>query len=77
VSNVIKHSGAAHCEVSCSVNEGLLRLTVRDDGRGIEVELNSGQGMSTMKRRAKRMNGQCLVESRPGFGVVISLTVPV
>jgi two-component system sensor histidine kinase UhpB len=77
VSNVIKHSAAAHCEVSCTVNEGLLRLTVRDDGRGIEVELNSGQGMSTMKRRAKRMSGQCLVESRPGFGVVISLTVPV
>ena len=23
-----------------------------------------------------RMNGQCLVESRPGYGVVILLTVP-
>ena len=52
-------------------------LTVKDDGRGITGDLQNGQGMSTMKRRAKRMNGQCLVSSRPGFGVVISLTVPI
>ena len=51
-------------------------VTVRDNGRGIAVDLHRGQGMSSMKRRAKRMNGQCLVESRPGYGVVISLTVP-
>ena len=51
--------------------------TVRDNGRGIAADLHRGQGMSSMKRRAKKMNGQCLVESRPGYGVVISLTVPI
>jgi signal transduction histidine kinase len=76
VSNVIKHSEASRCEVRCAVDEGSLVLTVRDNGRGIAAELHRGQGMSSMKRRAKRMNGQCLVESRPGYGVVISLTVP-
>ncbi len=75
VSNVIKHSGATQCEVRCAVDGDTLRLTVQDDGRGIDADLSRGQGMSTMKRRAKRMNGQCLVESRPGRGVVISLTV--
>jgi signal transduction histidine kinase len=76
VSNVIKHSGANRCEVRCAIEERSLILTVRDDGRGIAADLHRGQGMSSMKRRAKKMNGQCLVESRPGFGVVISLTVP-
>jgi two-component system sensor histidine kinase UhpB len=76
VSNVIKHSDASHCEVRCAVLDGSLVVTVKDDGRGIAAELHRGQGMSSMKRRAKRMSGQCLVESRPGFGVVISLTVP-
>jgi len=76
VSNVIKHSEARHCEVRCIMEEGNLVLTVKDDGRGIAAELHRGQGMSSMKRRAKKMNGQCLVESRPGYGVVISLTVP-
>jgi signal transduction histidine kinase len=76
VSNVIKHSEASHCEVRCAMEEGSLVLTVKDDGRGIAADLHRGQGMSSMKRRAKKMNGQCLVESRPGYGVVISLTVP-
>jgi signal transduction histidine kinase len=76
VSNVIKHSEASRCEVRCAVDEAALILTVRDNGRGIAADLHRGQGMSSMKRRAKRMNGQCLVESRPGYGVVISLTVP-
>ena len=76
VSNVIKHSGATHCDIRCTVVDGTLRLKVKDDGCGISQDLNRGQGMASMKRRAKRMNGQCLVESRPGHGVVISLTVP-
>jgi signal transduction histidine kinase len=76
VSNVIKHSEASHCEVRCIMEDGNLVLTVKDDGRGIAADLHRGQGMSSMKRRAKKMNGQCLVESRPGYGVVISLTVP-
>jgi signal transduction histidine kinase len=77
VSNVIKHSGAKRCDVQCTMADGSLRLLVKDDGMGIAAELQRGQGMSSMKRRAKKLSGQCLVESRPGYGVVISLTVPI
>ena len=76
ISNVIKHSSATVCEVRCRVVGKTLEVRVRDDGRGISADLQRGQGMTTMKRRAKQIDGQCLVESRPGFGVVISLTVP-
>jgi len=76
VSNVIKHSGATRCEIECTVADSHLSVLLKDNGRGITQELNRGQGMASMKRRAKRLNGQCLVESRPGRGVVISLTVP-
>jgi two-component system, NarL family, sensor histidine kinase UhpB len=76
VNNVIKHSSASVCEVRCRVSGQTLEVRVRDDGRGITADLQRGQGMTTMKRRAKQIEGQCLVESRPGFGVVISLTVP-
>ena len=76
VSNVIKHSEAKHCRVRFTIDDEWLRVIVKDDGRGISADLHRGQGMSSMKRRAKKMNGQCLVESRPGSGVVISLTVP-
>ncbi len=80
VSNIIKHSGASHCKVRLMVNERDFGVTVQDNGRGIALELDGkldrGHGMSSMKHRAKQMQGQCLVESGPGYGTVIRLTLP-
>ena len=80
VSNIIKHSGASHCSVQCKIGEKEVGLVVQDNGRGIPLELDGrldrGHGMSSMKHRAKQMNGQCLVESGPGYGTVIRLTLP-
>ncbi len=79
VSNVIKHSGASHCKIRCSLDDDFV-LTVQDNGKGIPLELDGkldqGHGMASMKHRAKQMNGQCLVESGPGYGTVIRLTLP-
>ena len=80
VSNIIKHSGASHCKVRCAITERQFGLTVQDNGQGIPMELDGkldrGHGMSSMKHRAKQMQGQCLVESAPGYGTVIRLTLP-
>jgi signal transduction histidine kinase len=80
VSNIVKHSQATHCSVRCRIADGQFAMTIRDDGRGIPMELDGnldrGLGMSSMKRRAKQMRGQCLVQSGPGYGTVIALTVP-
>ncbi len=80
VSNIIKHSGATSCKVRCAMHEGEFGLIVQDNGRGIPMELDGkldrGHGMTGMKHRAKQMQGQCLVESAPGYGTVIRLTLP-
>ena len=80
VSNVIKHSGATHCSLSCAIADGDMQLVVRDNGHGIPLELDGrldrGHGMASMKHRAKQLQGQCLVESGPGYGTVIRLTLP-
>jgi two-component system sensor histidine kinase UhpB len=80
VSNVIKHSGASHCKVRCSLGQQDFVLVVQDNGKGIPMELDGkldrGHGMASMKHRAKQMQGQCLVESGPGYGTVIRLTLP-
>jgi two-component system, NarL family, sensor histidine kinase UhpB len=80
VSNIIKHSGATHCKVRCAMHESEFGLVVQDNGRGIPLELDGrldrGHGMTSMKHRAKQMQGQCLVESAPGYGTVIRLTLP-
>ncbi|MFM2059898.1 MAG: hypothetical protein RLY71_4283 [Pseudomonadota bacterium] len=80
VSNVLKHSGATHCEISIRQDVNDFELTISDNGKGIPVELDGkldrGHGMSTMKGRAKQLQGQCLVESGPGYGTTIRLTLP-
>jgi signal transduction histidine kinase len=79
-SNIIKHSGASNCSITCRVAEGDFVLIVQDNGEGIPMELDGrldrGHGMASMKHRAKQLQGQCLVESGPGYGTVIRLTVP-
>ena len=80
VNNIIKHSGATHCTISCNVLDGDFQVVIQDNGQGISTELDGrldkGHGMAGMKSRAKQMHGQCLVESGPGWGTVIRLTIP-
>ena len=80
ISNIIKHSGASQCSVRCTIDDGDFQLVVQDNGRGIPAELDGrldkGHGMASMKGRAKQLQGQCLVESGPGYGTVIRLTLP-
>ena len=80
VSNIIKHSGASHCQVVCFAGPGEFGLVIEDTGRGIAVDfgqgLDRGHGLASMKNRAKQLQGQCLVESGPGAGTVIRLTLP-
>jgi signal transduction histidine kinase len=81
VNNIIKHSGATQCAVTSEVTDGTLMLVLRDDGRGIappdEERLDRGHGLTTMKQRARQLQGQCLVESGPGLGTVVRLSIPV
>ncbi len=80
VSNIIKHSGATTATISSNVLDGYFVLTIQDNGQGIPLgldgRLDRGHGMASMKSRAKQMHGQCLVESGPGWGTVIRLTIP-
>ena len=79
-SNIIKHSGASHCAVRCALADGDFQLVIQDNGNGIssevELRLDRGHGLASMKARAKQLQGQCLVESGPGYGTVIRLTLP-
>ena len=80
VNNIIKHSGASRCSIRCTLNGGDFQLKIQDNGKGIPLELDGrldrGHGMQGMKHRAKQLQGQCLVESGPGYGTVIRLTIP-
>jgi signal transduction histidine kinase len=88
LTNVARHSGARRVEVDLESRGGEVRLTVRDDGRGMNLEPPPGaarpattrpaaMGMVGMRARARSAGGDLTVRSREGGGVLIEVRVPV
>ena len=78
LSNVGRHSGAGRVEVTLRRREdGGVRLEVADDGRGFAFEESErGLGIGGMRERALLIGGELTIESRPGHGTTVRLTVP-
>jgi signal transduction histidine kinase len=79
--NAFRHSGAANVEVELRYSDRNLRLFVRDDGCGIEPQvLRDGRvghwGLSGMRETAERIGAKLRLQSRPGEGTEVELTVP-
>jgi signal transduction histidine kinase len=79
LTNVGKHSQAAHVTVRLTVEPGVLRLVVQDDGEGFEQGAMPGEGhfgILGMTERAKRLSGGIVFRSAPGRGTTLILEVP-
>ncbi|MBK5231865.1 MAG: sensor histidine kinase [Thermoleophilia bacterium] len=75
--NAIRHSGAGHIDIRLSRGPGKVELTVKDDGSGFTFdEATSGLGLGGMRERAILVGGDLQIESRPGHGTSVRLTVP-
>jgi signal transduction histidine kinase/ligand-binding sensor domain-containing protein len=81
VINAFRHSKANAIEVKVDYISRNLRLSVRDNGCGIDEELlKSGRqghwGLMNMRERAERMGGRLKVSSRTNAGTVVRLWIP-
>jgi signal transduction histidine kinase len=82
--NVRKHSRAKHALVRLDSNDIQWKLTLEDDGRGFpftgrytEAELDEiGKGPMIIKERVRLIAGQLTIESNPGHGTRLEVTVP-
>jgi signal transduction histidine kinase len=77
LTNAYRHASAAHASVSVSYGESSARLVVADDGRGLPGPATSaGFGLRGMRERIELLGGRTVVESEPGAGTIITVTVP-
>ncbi len=76
VSNVQKHAQASNLWVTLDFRQNQKTiLTVKDDGIGSE-NTDGGFGLLGMRERARLVNGDFVVDTSPGEGFAIQLTVP-
>jgi signal transduction histidine kinase len=78
--NLARHSDAEHASVALSIEkEGIVMLTIADDGAGFDLELvhgRGGLGMIGMEERAQLVHGKLTIATQPGHGTRIILKVP-
>jgi len=80
LTNVTRHSHASRIEIQLQQSNGAFNGSLTDDGVGFD-QANSrnenGIGLSGMQQRMKKIGGELLVESSPGYGTKVSFVVPI
>ena len=80
MSNMVRHAGASRCAVKLVYERGMAVVEIRDNGKGFDTEdasATSGYGLSSMRERAHEVGGLILLESTPGSGTSVLVSVPV
>jgi two-component system sensor histidine kinase DegS len=80
--NVRQHAGATQVRLQLDLDAIRARVVVEDNGKGFEPEavLAAGHkitGLAALKERMDLLGGQMVMESQPGQGTRVMLTVPV
>ncbi len=81
VSNARRHGAASRVRVSLAVQPGTAEMLVVDDGRGFSHApgirvIGRGEGLPGLRERVDLLGGELTIESTPGSGTLISVTVP-
>ena len=72
LNNSLKHSGGTRVEVKLRFCDGLLTMAIKDDGGGFDPSgTGKGLGLATMRERIRIIEGEFLVNSKPGKGTEI------
>ncbi|MBQ8634309.1 MAG: hypothetical protein IJ420_11960 [Lachnospiraceae bacterium] len=83
--NSLKHSKANKIYIRISFTEDSIELDADDNGVGFDIpsteerlqeDFLHGFGLSTMRERAKLLSGTFSINSKPGFGTKIHVSVP-
>jgi signal transduction histidine kinase len=72
LTNVARHSGATRVEIRLERRAGKIRLTIRDNGKGMESLATGGSGLAGISERLELMGGRLKLESRPGATCVVA-----
>jgi signal transduction histidine kinase len=77
LANVAKHSSANKVNVTLSFNQNSVECCLSDDGVGFDThQPHDGMGLHSMRERVESLNGHFSIQSEPGQGTEVCLTIP-
>ena len=78
VNNALKHARARWIHITLSKRAGILRLQIKDDGRGLPKARKAGRGMGVevMRHRAHVIGASLEIDSTPGGGATVTCKLP-
>ncbi|MFG2654142.1 sensor histidine kinase [Streptomyces sp. NPDC048425] len=80
LANTVRHAGARRAEITLSFMDTAVALDIVDDGRGFDPASapsgDGGFGLPAMRSRAESLGGTFTVESAPGQGTAVAITLP-
>jgi signal transduction histidine kinase len=78
VSNVVRHAQASSGTIRFGLENGTAWLEIQDDGIGfMSAETwNNSPGLMNMTTHAKKLQGRLTIESAPGKGTTVLVTIP-
>ena len=80
LTNVARHAAATSIRISLEEENENIVLTIRDNGKGFDTQKIGGKktlGLLGMKERTLMMGGEFRIESLPGKGTALLVTVPI
>jgi signal transduction histidine kinase len=75
LTNAAKHAGATAVEIEVTAGDGVLNVSVRDNGCG-GADFSCGSGLLGLKDRAEALGGHLRLHSPRGAGTALEITLP-
>jgi signal transduction histidine kinase len=75
LTNTAKHARATTADIEVAESDGVLRIHIRDDGRG-GADFSHGTGLLGLKDRAEALGGHVRLHSPPETGTTLDITLP-
>ena len=76
LTNAAKHARASVLQVDAETDNGVVRLSITDDGVG-GADPEAGSGLVGLKDRVEALGGDLRISSAPGHGTALHATIPI
>jgi len=76
ITNAVRHAHATALELDYRIENGIVRLCARDDGRGAQGALAAGNGLRGIRERLDGYGGRLDIDPAPERGFALTLSLP-